>query len=92
MQRRRQNPEQRTRSRASGLDVVPRQPIAQAVRQTQNPLPHGHVWEDVVHQVRGALGHPSAAATRAKPPSLTREGHQPIQTAGGTAKPGEATG
>ena len=67
--------------------MVPRQPIARAVRQTQDPLPHGHVGKHVVHEVCGALGHAAPSATWAKTASLTREGDQPIPAAGRTAKP-----
>jgi hypothetical protein len=43
----------------------------------------------VVHQVRRAFSHTTASATRAKPASLARERHQPIQAAPRTAKPRE---
>jgi hypothetical protein len=35
---------------------------AQGDRQRQHPLPHGHVRDDVVHQVSGSLRHPARAA------------------------------
>jgi hypothetical protein len=66
--------------------MVPRQPVAKAVRQAQDPLPYGHVWEDVVHQMCGALGHSAASAAWARAASLTRKGDQPIQAAGRTTK------
>jgi hypothetical protein len=73
--------------------VVPRQPIAQAIRQTQHPLPHGHIGEDVVHQagvptarllrggveMRGPLGHPTTFAT-STPSRTIRAPGAPAQT------------
>ena len=70
--------------------MVPRQAIAQAIRQTQDPLPYRDIREDVVHQVRRAFSHSTTSATWTEPPSFTREGHQPIQAARGTPKAGEA--
>ena len=67
--------------------VIPRQPVAQAIRQTQDPLPHGHVGKHVVHEMCGALGHSGASATRTEAAALARKGDQPIQAAGRTAKP-----
>jgi hypothetical protein len=70
--------------------MVPRQPVAKAVRQAQDPLPYGHVWEDVVHQMCGALSHSAPSAAWAKAASFARERHQPIQATPRTAKPREA--
>ena len=41
--------------------VVPGKEISKPVRQAQDPLAHGHIGEDVVDQMRGALGHPATA-------------------------------
>jgi hypothetical protein len=50
--------------------VIPRPLVPQAVRQAQDPLPHGHVGEHVVEQVGGSLRHPAAAATRTERPLM----------------------
>ena len=54
--------------------VVPREHMAEAVRQAQHPLPHGHVREHVIDQVRSPLGHPAAAATRTEARPLHENG------------------
>ena len=85
--------------------VVPRELAPHAVRQAQHPLhpsaaaapgtpalAHGHVWKDAIHQVRGPLGHPAAAATRTKTQPFAGEGHQPIQAACRTAEAREPAG
>jgi len=55
-------------------------------------LPHRHVGKNVLHQVRGPLGHPAAAATGTKTPPLARERHEAIQAARRAAEPREAAG
>ena len=72
--------------------VIPGQPVAQAMRQAQDPLAHGHRWEHTVDQVRGALGHAPSATARAIPAATTRKLDEPIQVAPGTTKPREAAG
>ena len=72
--------------------VAPGQQIPEAVRQRQDPLhPNAHsprvggpglsnrdIRDDVVHQVRGALGHAPAAAPRTEPSALARERDQAL--------------
>ena len=72
--------------------VVPRQLVPQAVRQTQHPLPHGHVGEHVIDQVGGALGHPAAAATRTQRAAFAGKRDQPVEAAVAAAKPREPAG
>lgn len=60
--------------------------------QGRDPLPHGHVGEDVVHEVGGALSHPSAAATGTEATPLARERHQPLASTRVAPEPGEAAG
>lgn len=49
------------------------QVVAHPMWQAEHPLPHGHVGQHVIHQVRGTFGHAQAAATRAEPaPPSTR--------------------
>ena len=38
--------------------VVPRQPVPEPVRQTQDPLSHRHVGKDMIHEMCGPLRHP----------------------------------
>ena len=66
--------------------VIPGQHVAQARRQAQDPLPHGHRREHVVHQVRGALRHAAPATARTKAAPLAGKRHQPIESASVTAK------
>ena len=54
--------------------VVPGESVAQAMREAQDPLAHGHRREHPIDQVRGPLGHPPPATAaeqrnRAKPPA-----------------------
>jgi hypothetical protein len=37
--------------------VIPREPVPQSVRQTQDPLADGDVWDDLIHQMRGTFRH-----------------------------------
>ena len=69
--------------------VVPRQLVTQAVGQAQHPLPDWNIGKHVVHQMRGALGHSAATATRAKAAPFAREGYQTIEPAVAAAKPRE---
>ena len=66
--------------------------LPQPVRQAQHPLPHRHWREDVIHQVRGSLGHSAAAATWTHRTTFTREGHQPVQPTPTALKAGESAG
>jgi hypothetical protein len=56
--------------------VVPRQQVAETVRQTQLPLSDGHGRKHVVDQVRGALGHAPAATTGAHRAAFARKRNQ----------------
>ena len=62
------------------------------MRQTQNPLPHGHWREHMVHQVRGALRHAAPATARTKAAPFARERHEVIEPACRTPEPGDAGG
>jgi len=68
--------------------VIPRELVAQAVRQTQHPLSHGHVGEHVIDEVGGALVHPAAAAARTER-ALARKGDEPVEAAIVAVKPRE---
>jgi hypothetical protein len=52
----------------------------------------GHPDEEARAPVRGALGHPTATATRTEPASLARERDQPIEAAGRAAEPRKPAG
>jgi hypothetical protein len=61
------------------------------VGNREHPLPHRDIgWEDVLHQVRRALGHPSAAAVRTEAAALAAERHEPLERAVAAAHTGEA--
>lgn len=72
--------------------MIPREQIPNPMRKGEHPLAHGDKREDVIHQMRRALGHSPAAAAWTEGPSLTREGDQTIETAAGTLKTGEPPG
>ena len=55
-------------------------------------MPHGHDRKHVIDEMRRALGHPPAAATRTDGPALTGKRHQVIEPALSTAKPREPAG
>ena len=54
---------------------------AQRDRQRQHPLPHRHVRDDVVDQVRSGLRHAPGAARGAESPALAAEGQQLVVAA-----------
>ena len=66
--------------------VIPRHPVPKPVRERQDPLPHGHRREHVVHQVRGAFRHSSPAAAGTHRPASARKRNEPVQPAVITAK------
>ena len=70
--------------------MIPGQPVTQARRQTQHPLPHGHPREHLVDQVRRALGHAPSAAARTEPAPMTRERHEAVEPTSLAPKPREA--
>ena len=70
--------------------VIPGQPVTQAQRQTQHPLPHGHPREHPVDEMRGALRHAPSTTALAKRASLTAEGHQAVEPTPRAPEPREA--
>jgi len=72
--------------------VVPRQEVPDPVRYTQHPLTYRHVWEHVIHQMRGPLGHPAPAAARAETAPFAGKSNQAIHAAAVAPKPGEPPG
>ena len=70
-------------------DVIPGQPIAEPVREAQDPLAYRHPWEDVVDEMSGALGHTTPAAARAQRTALTGERDESVEPAPCAAEPGE---
>lgn len=69
------------RNHRTAKRMVPRQGIPHPRRQRQDPLPDRHIGKHVVHQVRRALGHTPAAATRTEAPALARERDEPLLAA-----------
>ena len=59
--------------------VIPRQEIAQPMRQAQDPLTHRYVGEHMIDQVRGPLGHPTAATHPASAGPLRTSGLRPTR-------------
>ena len=55
---------------------VEREQIAQAPWERDDPLAHGDVGEDVVHEVRGGFGYAASATGRAEALALAGEGNQ----------------
>jgi len=72
--------------------VVPRQLVTNAVRQAQDPLPHGYVGEDAIDQMGGPLGHPATAAARTEAAPLTGKWNKPVEATVTAAKPREPAG
>ena len=89
---------QKTEDRAHGSPhhgaaegVIPGQPVTEAVRQTEHPLPHGHPREHMVDEMRGSLGHAPPPTARAETPPVTRKGHQAVEPAPRASEPSETS-
>ena len=54
-------------------DVIPRQAIAERVREREHPLAHGNMRQDVIDQFRRPGGHAPTSAARTKPAAFTRK-------------------
>src|SRR5512140_1206310 len=50
------------RAHRAAEGVIPRQAIAERVREREHPLADGDVGQDVIDEFRGARGHPPAPA------------------------------
>jgi len=72
--------------------VIPRELVAQAMRQGEHPLADRHRRQHSVDQMRGALGHPPAAAAGAGRAALTRKSHEALGVAVVALKASEAPG
>jgi hypothetical protein len=72
--------------------VIPRQSGAHTIRQRQHPLAHRYLWQHLVNQIGGALGHPSPPTAWTEAAALAREGHEALEGAVGAPKPREAMG
>jgi len=72
--------------------MVPRERVAQPVRQRQHPLADRQPAEHAVDEMRRQFGHPPPTAGRAETPSLARERDQHLVEAVAAAKPREAAG
>ena len=69
--------------------VIPGKPIAKLEGKAQDPLSNRGAWKHAVDEMCCALGHPAAAAARAKASAFARERDQPIGTAARTPKAGK---
>ena len=78
--------------RRAAQGVVPGQVVAQAIGQRQGPLPHRYLWQHLVDQRGGALGHPSPPTARTAAASIAGAGHEALEEAVGAPKPREAMG
>ena len=63
---------------------------AQRDRQRQHPLPHRHMWDDVVDQAPRGLRHPARTARGTEPSPFAAEGQQLVVAALAAAQPREA--
>jgi hypothetical protein len=72
--------------------MVVGEPVAQRMRQTQDPLAHGHMRHDLLDDVPRQRGHATRAAARAQTANLARQGHEAFVATVAAAKPGEAAG
>jgi hypothetical protein len=72
--------------------VIPRQSVARAIRQRQDPLAHRHPREHLFDEIGGAFGHPPPPTARTEAASFAGEGHEALERAVGTPKPREALG
>ncbi len=72
--------------------MIPRQAVAQAIRQRQDPLAHWYLWQHLVDEIGGTLRHapPPTAQAEAAPPA--GEGQEALKGAVGAPQPGEAVG
>lgn len=55
--------------------------VAQRKWQREHPLPHGHLGQQAIDEMRGGVGHPATAARRAEAAALAREGDPAIESA-----------
>ena len=71
--------------------VIPGQPVAEAVRQAEDPLAHRYPRDHVVDEMGSALGHTASAAARAQRAALAGERDEPVEFAPGAAEPRESS-
>ena len=64
--------------------MVPRQAVAQPIRQGEPPVADRHVWQPCVDEGRGALRHPPTPTARTDAAPLTRERHATLHRTLGT--------
>jgi hypothetical protein len=71
---------------------VPRQSVAQAIRQRQDPLAHRHPRQHLVDEIGGTLCHAPPSTARAEAAPLAGDGQEALEGAVGAPKPREAVG
>jgi hypothetical protein len=72
--------------------VIPRDPVAEAIRQREDPLSYGDPGQSAVHELGGLSVHTAPAAARAEAAPLARERHEPLEGAVTTADASETAG
>lgn len=82
-------PHEESRHRAAAL-VIPRQAVAQPMRQRQHPVPDRHVGQDVVDEMRGAFRHAPATAARTEAAPFAGERDHALSPAPRAAQAREA--
>ena len=73
-------------------DVIPRQAIAERVRQREHPVAHGNIRQDVIDQLGGPGGHPPAPTTGTEPAAFARKRHERLGMTAVALKTGKAPG
>jgi hypothetical protein len=69
--------------------MIPGQPVAEAVRQAQYPLPHERPREHPVDETRGELRHAPSATARTETSTVAGKRHQSVEPAPGASEPRE---
>ena len=76
---------------ARAQSVIPGQPVTEAVRQAEYPLPHGHPRKHPVDETRGELRRAPSATARAETAPVAGKRHQSVESAPGASEPRETS-
>jgi hypothetical protein len=69
--------------------MIPRQAVAQAIRERQHSLAHRHPWQHLVDEKGGAFGHAAPATARTEAAPLAAEREQMLERTVRAPKPRE---
>jgi hypothetical protein len=86
--------EQGAKKRAQYLareDGVPGTAVPERIRQRQHPLAHRDLWNDVIDETGGGIGHSPSTTRGTEPSALTRECDQTIVAAAIAVYPDESS-